>query len=430
MRGEIAELRESKGMLLSKLRDAERSRSLDSEEALKPWGTAFGGDPIAPNSEWAGALQPSGKRLHPKGRVLAASPRASIPTMDRTLAAVSAMVLGIAFGLAGGALFRTGPNTDSGQVAAAGSEKKVVSVSGSPSADAPGQTERENPSTTAPAGRPIESAGAVKGKPIAASAAKTMAANGGPVEPDRGSAGEPTPGMATPGDSPKGHSNGPSAVGDSEPSKPAWELPIYLADLAPDAFKVRLGAQAAPCAFADSLMDPARRDGLLGALGPCIGAHGKDGIPVGTHRVAGVDCCAHHAFVERMTQASRDADAMAGILAEAHVAQQDGQVPPLLRLRAERSALQFMRRLAGTWASAGIDDGSMGHRWTASNSDPTRMRMSSWIRLEESGKSYSFEMEIELKDGPRGDLLVAFDWLGKDPLGVVIQKRADAVKGK
>lgn len=466
LRLEVSELRESKSQLLSKLRDAERRRSRDQEELLASSGSSLGamepasaapkkGDAGGETSDRAlpaaqGGLGRSpgqkGKRVHPKG---AREPAvASIITVDRTLAGVAAIVLGIAVGLSGGALMG-GPSDQgsgvpsgvpsgigSGQVAAA-----APTVSGQDAvARGPASTaQRKLPSglpfdplgegsqgpgegtePSAPGGaHAIPAAGAVKGSAMAASASldgpKTAVDPQAAVDPQTAAEGD---------DEDPRHGDGEQARS-GVPLDRVWELPLHLADLTPEAYRIRRGAQTAPCAFAEGLADPERRDELLSALGPCIGAHGEDGVPTGTHRVGGVNCCAHHAFVERMTRASRDESALRGIVEEASIAREDGQVPPLLRLRAERSALHFLRRLAGRWASAGIDDGSMGHRWTVPGSDPSRVQLTSWIRLDESGEPYRFELEIELLDGARGDALRDFRWLGANPLGVRIESSAD-----
>lgn len=495
LRGEVAELRESKSQLLAKLSDVERRRSLDKEDVLKSWGSSLGAvehvsrvrspepaselvtashaDPAASLPSESSSVSPSGsmasapsdlrarpvaqkvtpwapgaspKRLHRTGVTETAG---SVARVDRTLAGVAAMVLGIALGLTGGTLMGNSSDQGAPQVAAASTSspgRGPLPVGSVPSPSTaggrlPGPDARSEEvpsagpaagSATGPAagplpeaggtGRAIPAAGAVQGSPLPASASWAEAkALDGPVVviPLGGSNPDST-------DEGPGHNGAQTGAQTGAGGARVCELPLHLADLAPEAFRVRRSGQVTPCAFAVGLADPERRGELLHALGPCIGAHGEDGAPTGTHRVGGVNCCAHHAFVERMTRASRDASALRGIIDEARVARDDGQIPPLLRLRAERSALQFLRRLAGTWASAGIDDGSMGHRWTSSNSDPARVRMASWIRLDESGKSYEFEMEIELSDGARGDILLAFEWAGANPLGVLIRTRAEA----
>ena len=210
---------------------------------------------------------------------------------------------------------------------------------------------------------------------------------------------------------------------------PPWERdldgPRYLDEVA-----VQGDGATEPCAYRALL---AGEDAApLLALGPCYGApgagEGGEPRPRGTHRVAGVHACAHHAFVERVTRASRDADARTELAEEAEAALAQGLAPPLLRLRAERAAGAFLADIVGAWVECGLDgrpprDGSRAqHAWTPprivrpeGGARAIEMTLRSWMRVEESGPLRAFEIDVVLVDGPRGDRLDGLRWPATEP---------------
>ena len=192
-------------------------------------------------------------------------------------------------------------------------------------------------------------------------------------------------------------------------------FPVTLREIDPTAY-VDAKSEGAACAF-HVLWDDGG-DRYLSSLGPCIGGHNADGLVRGTHRVDGAACCAHHAFVERMTEATRDEEALRRLVAEAEASRAEGVVPPLLRLRAERSAKRFLGHALESklgrsdWAAAGLDDDSGEHRWVLDPSgDALRLSLHSWVVSREGGDLLRFELELRLEDGPDGDQGLAFRWL-------------------
>lgn len=188
-----------------------------------------------------------------------------------------------------------------------------------------------------------------------------------------------------------------------------------------------------PCAYAalGDDVDPA-------SIGPCFGGvflddpAGGPGLALATHRVNGVPCCVHHAFVERMTRASADSEALARIAREAATARSQGVVPPLLRLRAERSARHFVEDVIGArWHDAGLgrvrdpDEGNgLEHRWEllpaagdAEGEDHAagiRLRLRSWVVEREGTSPRAYEMVMSLRSVAPGDLRESFRWLGAE----------------
>lgn len=199
------------------------------------------------------------------------------------------------------------------------------------------------------------------------------------------------------------------------PPPPAF--PATLRDVDPTAY-LNADEDESSCAFHVLWSDGDPR--YRAALGPCIGSHNADGVTRGTHRVDGAACCAHHAFVERMTSATRDAAALRQLLAEAEASRADGVVPPLVRLRAERSAKRFLAHAlraelgSPSWAAAGLDDDSGDHAWALDpEGDPMRLSLASWVRVREDGELRRFELDLLLDEGPDGDQGLAFRWLDR-----------------
>lgn len=195
-----------------------------------------------------------------------------------------------------------------------------------------------------------------------------------------------------------------------------WSLPISLRTV--EAGREPAVVDAPACAYAERVDGD---DGAAEAFGPCFGPRTTDDRAVaGTHRVAGTPCCRHHAFVERMRGAATDEAAFTAVLAEARQAALDGLVPPLLELRAERSAVRFLDAALGGWTASGLDgapasgDGSLEHRWRRRESEgvePMRLALTSWVVHGPSDDRRSFRMILELSDRDAGDTLTSFEWL-------------------
>lgn len=191
---------------------------------------------------------------------------------------------------------------------------------------------------------------------------------------------------------------------------------IALAAYVPELFRT-LPSEIEPCAYTKVLAD---HPDALGVIGPCFGPHGEHGQVGGAHRVSGLPCCRHHAFVERMTSASSGDEVITALMEEAEVARGDGFVPPLIRLRAERSAVKFLRAHAGGWLSAGLDGGvgrndTAEHGWAeldAGDDEAPRLELRSWIDVVEANETVrrTFVLRLRLESGAEGDVVESFRW--------------------
>ena len=226
------------------------------------------------------------------------------------------------------------------------------------------------------------------------------------------------------------------------------QLPMALADLDRSLF-ARRSALLNDCAYTPFMTyqtnEETAASGPSGALvlGPCFGPtrEGQSGVTAvpGTHRVGSVSCCKHHAFVERMTAAALDEAARLGLRSEAEAALGEGVLPPLFRLRANRSATRFLREETRGWTSAGLDGiaGSPSaeeviHEWRLTDDQPDgkaiRVELQSWIQpvvgfdpskssVRRVGSSRSatgmerFRMVLLIQAAPDGDVLETFEWL-------------------
>ncbi len=168
---------------------------------------------------------------------------------------------------------------------------------------------------------------------------------------------------------------------------------------------------------AGQLADPSTRF----ILGGCWGALSSDGATVlATDRVAGVACCKHHAAVQRLKGIASSPRALAVAQEEAAQAIRDGLVPPMLELRAERSAAPLASTLTGGWRASGFDGPAPGrsHRWELSPSDDApvdgvgaRLELRSWVERGEDGALATYRMVLELGESAAGDRAVEFQWL-------------------
>ena len=272
---------------------------------------------------------------------------------------------------------------------------------------------------SADSGTPIEASA-----PLAPGAAATALAEEMLVEP--------------PPMKPRARGVKPNAMGAPE----RLHVPMALAELDRTLF-ARRSALLSDCAYTEFVGADPTGDGPSAALvlGPCFGPtrEGQSGLIAapGTHRVGNVACCRHHAFVERMTAAAHDETARFGLRTEAKLALGEGVLPPLFRLRANRSATRFVREETRGWTSAGLDGiaGSANseeavHEWKLSDSQPTdgsiRVELVSWIQpvvpfdaakfASDKSKSKAdgmkrFHMTLLVQAAPDGDVLEGFEWL-------------------
>ena len=185
------------------------------------------------------------------------------------------------------------------------------------------------------------------------------------------------------------------------------------------------------CAFgAGDLATPRARL----ALGGCWGMRAPGGVGVlATDRVKGVACCKHHAAVQRLKRVATTPRALAVAFGEADQAVRDGLVPPMLELRADRSALLLARALTGGWRASGFDGPVAGrsHRWRFAASNDglldsaeraervegaaatvgSRLVLRSWIERGEDGGYAPYRLVLELGGDATGDRALEFEWL-------------------
>lgn len=157
------------------------------------------------------------------------------------------------------------------------------------------------------------------------------------------------------------------------------------------------------------------------SLGGCWGELAADGAAVlATDRVQGVSCCKHHAAVQRLKGVASSPRALAVAREEATQATHDGLVPPMLELRAERTAALLARALTEGWRASGFDGPIEGraHRWSFGEGEDApsdgvgaRLELESWVERGEDGAYASYRMVLELGESAAGDRAIAFQWL-------------------
>jgi hypothetical protein len=156
------------------------------------------------------------------------------------------------------------------------------------------------------------------------------------------------------------------------------------------------------------------------SLGGCWGALAPGGEAVlATDRVQGVACCKHHAAVQRLKGVASSPRARSVAEEEAAQAIRDGLVPPMLELRAERSAVPLARALTGGWRASSFDGPVLGrtHRWafTEPQESPEEggasLELLGWVERGEDGAFATYRMVLELGDSAAEDRAVEFQWL-------------------
>ncbi|HPF15516.1 MAG: hypothetical protein H6830_04705 [Planctomycetes bacterium] len=164
--------------------------------------------------------------------------------------------------------------------------------------------------------------------------------------------------------------------------------------------------------------DPACKFGNLTApgqplrdvLGPCLGPWNAELKAVaGGFRYAGIPLCRHHYTFQKELGGSIERASTV-----AHFAEQEGLVPPLVRLRVEHGASQLLQARVGKWVESGFEAGvSNSHRVTRQGT-PDVWRIESWVRLQtgttEAPELRHFTMEIELGADRGRDRLLSFAW--------------------
>jgi len=167
---------------------------------------------------------------------------------------------------------------------------------------------------------------------------------------------------------------------------------------------------APPCAYY-----PLTRPGseLRSLLGPCSGPWSEShSATAGIHRRGQNAYCRHHWFFVRTL-----GDSLARAREVAAFSEREGLVPPLVKLRVDRSGAAFLRRRVPAWLESGFEAGlasqAGGHR-LLSLGEGDAWEITSWVRyLDEGGVEHHrpFRLQLELADGPLGDRLSAFEWL-------------------
>jgi hypothetical protein len=154
------------------------------------------------------------------------------------------------------------------------------------------------------------------------------------------------------------------------------------------------------------------RPGMEGRelIGPCQGTWSPGlGAVLATHRRGERATCRHHDFFDSVLEGS-----MERAREQARVARAEGWLPPLLRLRVERSAASLLREQVPVWIESGFEAGVLGggHRIEVLSS-AGYWRVHSWVRyLDFAGVEIQrrFQLSLALGDGPRGDSLLQLKW--------------------
>ncbi len=195
---------------------------------------------------------------------------------------------------------------------------------------------------------------------------------------------------------------------------------------------------ATTCAFGTGRLATPRARLVLGG---CWGERAPGGAGVlATDRVQGVACCKHHAAVQRLKRVATVPRALTVASEEADQAIRDGLVPPMLELRADRSALLLARALTGGWRASGFDgpaqdrvhqwrfasreqdepgaaegsnraDGADGNEDGAKDGIGARLELLSWLQRGEDGGFAAYRLVLELGGSTSEDRAVEFEWL-------------------
>ena len=94
-------------------------------------------------------------------------------------------------------------------------------------------------------------------------------------------------------------------------------------------------------------------------------------------------------------------------------ARSENLLPPLVRLRIDRSAAAFLRAHVSNWTESGFDGTLEDHRIRALE-EPDDYVVESWVRsvgVGGEGARRTFRMHLEVRDGPLADRLVSFEWI-------------------
>ena len=145
-------------------------------------------------------------------------------------------------------------------------------------------------------------------------------------------------------------------------------------------------------------------------LGPCLGAWnpGKKAV-VGTHRQDGKFWCAHHSVVARQLNGS-----IVRAKEIAEFAKGEGLVPPLVQLRIDRAAAEFLEARTGTWIESGFESGTPSDHKATRLVGRDRWRLESWVRTqndENGAQRRAFQMQVELNGSEWRDRELAFHWM-------------------
>ncbi|MDG1490296.1 MAG: hypothetical protein P8R43_00300, partial [Planctomycetota bacterium] len=208
----------------------------------------------------------------------------------------------------------------------------------------------------------------------------------------------------------------PSPGAGAADAAPVKRLPVLLGDLATLSATPLDGTTV--CAYRGAGLGSAE---LQFVLGGCFGERLSDGAGVlATDRVLGVACCKHHAAVQRLRRPTAGARALDIARQEAELAVQEGFLPPMLELRAERAGILFARHLAGEWRASGFDGAVEGrvHRWAQlgapgvpAQDQPVRVELRSWIERGEDGGLACYRLVTELGRDAVEDRALSFEWL-------------------
>ncbi len=156
-------------------------------------------------------------------------------------------------------------------------------------------------------------------------------------------------------------------------------------------------------------------------LGPCQGRWSPSLSAVrATNHSSDHHTCRHHSFFQEVLGGDLDR-----AREQALVAVQSGFLPPMLRMRIERSAAALLRAEVPNWIESGFESGQLGegHRISASeggegtaNKKVSLWTVHSWVRyVDFAGVEVrrEFQLDLHMRDGPSGDSLIKLSWIGE-----------------
>lgn len=201
---------------------------------------------------------------------------------------------------------------------------------------------------------------------------------------------------------------------EEETHTPTESTEAALADMLP-----YQSSDAVPCQYAALTT---KGQSLRSVLGPCIGPWNESKqLVAGNFRFAGYNLCRHHQTFQKELGGSVERAAQV-----AKYAEQEGSLPPLVRLRVEHGASQLLQARVGRWIESGFEAGLSKTHHVERLAQEDHWRIRSWVRVQRdpgpTGQANLpqtelryFQLELQV-DADRGrDRLLELLWLSEPP---------------